>query len=391
MIYKCELCNYSANSKKNLNIHMLSKKHLEKEQEGNNLFHPFQNWNFEDNCYPKNDNNSVDNSPDIQNLNDKSTNQHKYMCKYCNNCYVQLSGLNKHLKKCSKKTEIEKEEKILQICNAKLQAELEKKDFEMKLILKEKELEMLKEQISTMKEDKQFNNKLIECNTINMNGMIKTNMSALNFLNTNFKNNPCLESFDKEFEDPYLFYLDKKDTEVTYDGESFKYKNNEKPKDEYVADKVLDLHKGHNLVNYYCDKITEYYKHENNPYKQSCWSTDSARNNFTVCEENPDKSKGWRADKKGLIMTKKIIKPLLDFTVNVVQLKINLLKKKLKKVLTIKEINDISKKINLLNEFIESVDENKIQPDIIRKLSPIFFLDVNKQQGILNNNELYSD
>jgi hypothetical protein len=269
-----------------------------------------------------------------------------------------------------------------------LKLEIQKKEIEIQkkeTEFQKKENEFLKTQINTMTQDKQFTNKMLECNTINMNGMIKTNMSALNFLNTNFKNNPCLESFDKEFTDPYIFYLDKKDNDITYDGEHFIYEEEEKNKEEYLADKIMELQEQNSIVNYYCGKIEEHYRHYDNPEKQSCWANDSARNNFTVCEEKADKSKGWHPDKKGLIMTKKIIKPLLNFTVNVVQLKLNNMKRKIKKLTSLPKITAMSKQANLLADFIKSVDEEQIQPEIIKKLSPIFFLDTTKQQEFIKD------
>jgi hypothetical protein len=353
MIYTCNICNYKANHKNVYKKHCESKKHKEKEDELNDKSFLITKMIK---VIPKM----------IQNTNDIKTTD--LTCEYCKKEFGFATNYTRHKKTCKVKIEYER-----------------KKEFDMKLQMEldKKEIEMLKQTIGEMRGDKQFSNKMLECNTINMNGMIKTNISALNFLNTNYKDAPCLESFDQEFTDPFVFYLDKKDKDVTYNGESFIYKKEEKKKDEYLADKILDLQKEDIIVNYYCNKIEDHYRHHDNPEKQSCWASDSARNNFTICEEKADKTKGWFPDKKGIIFTKKIIKPLLDFTVNIVQSKIDIITKKIKKMTNLTKMTDLIKQANILADFIKSVDEHKIQPEIINKLSPIFFLDTSKQEELM--------
>lgn len=178
----------------------------------------------------------------------------------------------KHKNNCSEKNEFSVKEKkyINKIKNLEQklhEKELESKDKELEC--KNQQIKMLQEQVTTC------NNRLSSADNI-----INNSVSTLGYVMKKYAGAPALEPL--------------------HDYRIITTNNDELMIDVIYHTKKKMLHK------YLGDIIIRIYKKEN-PSEQSSWSVDTSRLNYVVKEIT------WIKDNKGIKMSNKIIKPLLNY------------------------------------------------------------------------------
>jgi ribosomal protein L31 len=435
--FECKLCKYSTKYSTHYKKHLLTSKHMKREENAKtkngivdiikDKFMP--NMNSKNNIKelnPTSDNNSEEESKYKCNKCDMifttNSNQHKHMrkcnyvksnnldtinhakyinlniCPKCYNKYTNKQGFMKHLMICKGNKELEKENSTKKL--------IEEIKTQHKIEILEEKLKA-KEEINTiLLEQNKNTNTLAVGNMCNINGLIQnnnglieTNMRTMTFLNKFMPNSPCLEHFDKEFKDPYIFYIDyeehkrlKKECKLQNTKDNILYYDEDKmTKDEYIADHILYLQRSKTTIKFIVERLLHFYKKEGDSIKQSIWNIDMYRYNFTVCLKTGNKTI-WHSDKQGQTTTEMILDPLLEFTSGIVKKHLETLQiemTNLAKQMKTNELISLVKKIDQLTEFVLSVKNKELQQEIIRKISPLMFFDISKQKEILaiENNE----
>jgi hypothetical protein len=351
MIYKCECCSFSTSTRRSYNYHINTDKHKQKSNASP--------------IYPENGYMDITDEKSIYESKNNQNNENKrYDCTKCGNSYAYYSGLAKHSKKCNNVCENDSPEVI------KLKYELKYKDLQLEFEKKEKELEK-REKEFLLKQVKK-NDKLIDIGSKNMNDLIQTNMKALDFLNTYYKDTPCLENFEEKFTDPYTFYLD---VDMEYDGEYFITSEQKIDKNIFIITKIANMENMEQTVKYYVTKMIEYYKDTDFPQLQKMWANDTSRTNYTIKTKFSDKITGWQSDKSGNIIIDKILKPLLLFTRNLIIDKCEDNEDFIKQIA--KDVGCSNMKtLSLLAEYKYKVNNNIFQPEIMKQLTSVavFFI-----------------
>jgi hypothetical protein len=376
MVVKCDVCNYVASSQGDLNKHLKTKKHTEKVKQSipkPNQVNLNQNW-FK--SVQKNDKNNIGINL-ITNYSNHIANQ----CTYCMVIFSTKSSLLRHYDRCKVKKQKEQDEKIqqqLEIERLKCQLELQKKDTEM-----------LKKQYETIHDSDEFHKKVIACNTKNIDNLIETNMRALTFLNTFYRDGPCLKYFTDEFKDQYTFYKDSKNPKFLYDGENFIVNGKVTQKDDYITQLAIDLYNLDTVVKYYVNKIIEYYKNDKFPELQAMWVGDTERLGYNIRVETVGSNKkSWYQDKGGIQVVEMIIDPMFNFTCNILNKSLIKLKEELAEVTKEKELDlmmPLVRRMASISGFIDLVEKREIQPKIIKAMTNHFSLDTNKHKLLLEN------
>jgi hypothetical protein len=429
MTFTCQCCNYSTKYSTHYKKHISSRKHIKREKgaklkEPVPLLHKSHKYGIYDlKTNITDDNTSDDNDSDINSSSKMPIKTKEHKCKKCDLILCSSSNLIKHMRRCNyvKNDEVDHIKCInSNICprcfiefsykqtfmkhfmscgNNKdnestkiklLHSEYEKKILGEKLKASEKIVEILTEQNKNT-------NTLAVGNMCNVNGMIETNMRSITFLNKFMNNAPCLEHFNTEFKDPYIFYIDydehkklKKECKLENTKENILYYDEDKmTKDDFIADHIFFLQRNKQTVKFIVERLLYFYKKEGDSIKQSIWNIDMYRYNFTICLKTGNKTL-WHSDKQGQTTTEMILDPLLSFTSGIVQKHIESLQKDMQKLAKQKKTNEmlsLLKKVETLTEFILSVKNKELHQEIIRKLSPLLFFDPNKHKDVLQIEE----
>ena len=349
MLYKCKSCNYETILLSNYNKHIATKKHTKMVQQQPIL--------ADANIKLANS----EKSNNIKKTNDDDKDDKNIICNLCNTSFSHNSSLSRHKKKC-------------------IISEYEKK-------IRDIEFQKIKEELETLKQEKQYNQNLNVANTHNINGLIQINMKTLTFLNTYFNNAPALQDFSHYFKDMYAFFIDYKKFPQIENTNNILFDGKEVNKDDYISDKIIFLQQENNIVKYFSDKIIEHFRNKDFPELQSYWSSDTFRNNYNIRTEYKNVST-WHTDKQGLIISEKILEPLLDFVTDITSAKLMSLAEKNKKEKELHKKMPIVKKQQTLTEFNLSVAHKEIQPEIMKKIAPSFFLDMDKEKLKINMRKL---
>jgi hypothetical protein len=355
MIYHCKACEYSTTYLSHYSSHLVTKKHTRK-------VHIPANGsvnNKRDSSQPVINNEEIIMPPILIQSNKEPK---IYKCKFCDVIYNKSGNLNRHYKVCALRNDSKTQ--ILEMENQKIKEELE-----------------------TLKQDKQYNQNLNVANTHNINGLIQINMKTLTFLNTYFNNAPALQDFSHYFKDMYAFFIDYKKFPQIENTNNILFDGKEVNKDDYISDKIIFLQQENNIVKYFSDKIIEHFRNKDFPELQSYWSSDTFRNNYNIRTEYKNVST-WHTDKQGLIISEKILEPLLDFVTDITSAKLMSLAEKNKKEKELHKKMPIVKKQQTLTEFNLSVAHKEIQPEIMKKIAPSFFLDMDKEKLKINMRKL---
>jgi DNA-directed RNA polymerase subunit M/transcription elongation factor TFIIS len=294
-----------------------------------------------------------------------------YNCNKCGKSYYSNSGLYKHVKKCGNTVSDES----IEILKLKHEMELMKQANEIELLKREKE--MLLDRVEK-------NDKIIDIGSKSMNGLIQTNMRALEFLNTYYKDTPHLENFEEKFVDPYTFYLDKK---MKYDGTNFIIGKEKIDKDDYIIIKIVNMESMDQIVPYYVSKMIEYYKNAKCPELQKLWASDTSRTSYTIKSKFGENITGWQADKSGNIIIDRVLNPLLMFTRDLIMSKCGDNEEYLEYIAKETKYSTY-KTANLLAKYKFDINNNIIQPEIMKQLSSHMYIDVNKQLQLISNDDI---
>lgn len=309
--YYCDYCEYDAKTNTNLHIHKRSKKHT-------------------DNVFKK------ENS-EINILKKKETEYKDLLIKNS----FEIEQLNKKIKE----LEIELEKRSNTINNNKSIISRLKNDIDK---LKNDKFELV---VQHKDEQKEVLTKIIDNKNSNTtsNNDNKSNISALTYANKNFTDAPSLEKINN-------FNINNYDCS----------KQDEKEK---MIDLIINSYESNSLHKLLGDHIIKYYK-KDKTHDQSFHTTDSSRLNYIVREliENVGK---WIQDNNGLIISTKIIQPLI---VKCVEMLLEYQKKLTFDLSVCQDFSNIDKRIYAILNIISSIDKGKLEEDVHKYIAPFFLM-----------------
>ena len=145
-------------------------------------------------------------------------------------------------------------------------------------------------------------------------------------------------------------------------------------KEEIYVEKLLTLFKNDKLIEYVKDIIVPLYK-KDDPKQQTVWNTDTARLNYVI-RDIVGKQTEWMTDKKGLKVTKYVIKPITKSMAEMVdKYAKNYYINTQKFDNSLEEIKHNSEKYNLAIGLIQELRKGNINAKICQQLCPEFHLD----------------
>ena len=269
--------------------------------------------------------------------------------------------LDETKKQCEKQLDDTKK----QISETKKQIDETRKQYEKQIEManreKDKRIEEIKEHVETLQNENQFQKQLIN----SAGGMIKKSMNTLSYLLLNYKNAPHI----KELSDYSI-----------------------------ISKNMMELIK--NITHYYNknklekfmgDFIIRQYK-KDEPELQSLWSSDTDRLNYFICElikeQNNNKKKEetgskthWILDKKGIIMSKYVIDPLLEYILGINSNYINDKNDELNDM-DDNETKNTLKEMQVLASINADIKNNKLSNGINKYIAPHFYFD--RKQSLEN-------
>lgn len=339
MNYNCEVCGYGTNRNRDYLRHLKSKKH---------------NKNI------KNYESTVPGSG--------------HACGHCGKIYDLRNSLKKHEKKCkSRKKMLEENVKlkkkfICEFCGIFFDRKYNQErhtnacykkkinDYEVKL--KEKD-DKLREKDNRLEEKDQMINFYKEVAQANKptEAHIKNDISDFTFINAHYKKARPLRGLT------YKKFV--KRNKIQY------IENNASYNDRLVWD-ILYCSDNGILDEYIGDVIKEIYKNNQNPDKQSVWSTDSARLKFVIKLKDLETGiERWAFDEKGKMTGEKIIKPVLkkieDLLEDFIKFDCDIRKGR-----TMKEKEEMVDNAIKCNEIIKKINTGTLTKDVLRYISPFF-------------------
>ncbi len=307
--FDCFDCNYTTNIRTNYLKHLQSIKHSE----------------------------NIEPEEDI--IDDKLDVVKEYVCKYCDNTYISLSGFNKHRKNCMQKEEL--------INNLTIEIASLKKDNES---LK-KDIDNYKNIITIKDENIQSKDKEIEylrSTVTNAGSVIKSSVNALTYAVTHYNNAPPLV--------PLLDY-----TVI----------NNNKNNEDFVKDILYNYNK--DLIDQHLgDQIVKIYK-KADPEQQSFWNSDVNRLSYLIRAIINNKS-DWFVDKKGIRIREQIIDPMLQYIKTILQTFIQDMSNKINEAENGNELMSMMDNMKYANLVIIDINNNVIANDINKYIASYFVI-----------------
>lgn len=308
MKFLCELCNYSTDIKFAHERHLTSQKHIKKEKETAKT--------------PIAPQNSAEKTKIFE-------------CNYCKMTFTRACNLSRHKKICTDNANNTKRERELL-----------------------KEVEYLKKINKIHEDDKiQLNDTISHYKSVINNAglVIKTSVSALSYIASNYKDAPKLSKLNDY---SYIQYQDEDDE---FD----------------LLEIVFTYQKEKKLYKYLGDIIINAYKKED-PKKQSIWNSDTTRLTYVIrdiIDKNPD----WIVDKKGVKTTKYIIEPLLGYLRKLLNKFIdeNCLENFVNEPLI--QFKKRTDGLQSTSEILFDISNNLLAPQIIKYIAPHFYLTKNDE------------
>lgn len=233
-----------------------------------------------------------------------------------------------------------------------------KKQFENTGKEYEKRIEEIKEHLETLKFENQFQKQLIN----SAGGIIKKSMNTLSYLLLNYRNAPHITELSD-------YSILSKNTDDLIKSMTFYYNKNRL--DKYIGDFI----------------IKHYKKQE--PEQQSLWSSDTDRLNYFICEflkqDKKNDKKQWILDKKGIKMSRYVIKPLLDYIYGINSVYINDKNKEIGNfgIEQFNKTEKILKELHTLASINADIKNSKLSNEINKYIAPHFYFD--KTQSIDGN------
>jgi hypothetical protein len=354
--YSCIICDYSTTRALNLDRHNKSSRHQK---------------NMKKLC-------SQNNNLSIDNKNNKimstalstgvSTNDDKYICKYCGDKFTYRQSHNKHVReRCKKNKESVEYDSIKKTNTESIMLSVVKNMADKIDELGEK-LERQSKQIKNIMSSETTGD--IVKIAKNTSETANKSLSMLKYATKNFKSAPALKQIKKA----------EATKMITYEPDNKKYIDLE----EFIVSKYR---KGI-LVDFIGDIIIDYYQ-KDNPKMQSFWKTDISRLTFIIKKHSTDGKSTWINDSKGVSIMKMIIQPLYDEVRNIMQSytrKVYDILNNSNIKITNEEYKDLTNESQTAVEIIGSLQYKKIQKSTLIYIAPHFGFDLSKSD-ILNTFE----
>jgi acetone carboxylase gamma subunit len=296
MEYTCDLCNYNTDRAYDLKVHNLTKKHLKRSglYELGKLNNNKEKNKNEDKIHVIEDKNPH-NTEIIINNNKKENkmelDQEKTNKCVCGKKYSSYKNLWRHKQTCNvvnnnlvvlEKTEID----TLKQSNKELIAEVN----DLKSIIKS----TLKPQTPINIDINTTNNNNTTNNTLNGNVNTMNNnmnmLSAVKYINKNYNIAQPLEMLESSHAKNMLTAKTTKD---------------------HTVEEFMIYHYNKSLFDYFIGEIIKSEYKKDNPKIQQFWATDVSRLSFVVRQAIEKSDKIWINDKKGVLLKKYIITPIL--------------------------------------------------------------------------------
>ena len=342
MKYLCETCNYETLTKKCFDAHINSKKHLQK-------VHHVQTAPKSSQLLIKKNN---EGNQDIN---------FKLECGFCHAHFRKIYNLKRHEKTCINKINLEEN-----IKNA----------YADKVRIYKQEINKLEDKINHLEELSQKDqftiNKLEDENKylksiINSAGnIIKTSVSTLSYVATNFQDAPPLAPIEDY-------------SKITFDIDSdTEDKDIDKNKNEFI--KLITFKYDKNILDKYLgDIIIKSYK-KGDPKQQSIWSSDTSRLTYVVRELLHNKKIDWTVDKKGIKTKNYIITPLLEYINDLLRDYISENSITDPNKIDMQKYEPILNRMNKIANIIVSINNGTLAEGILSYITPDFYL--NKSNNI---------
>lgn len=269
-----------------------------------------------------------------------SDNEQNLKCDKCGKQFSYKSGLSRHKNYRCKKLEDE---------NNELKEMLRKKDEEIKDKLRIKELETKVECLE----------KIINTpGTIsNVNSNNTVNISVNTFVNKYYPDAPPLKPLD-----------------------IYNITGNDDEDDKLIKDLIYHQRQK-TLPQYLGNFLIKHYK-KDDPSQQSLWNSDTTRLSYLVKELLKDDESRWHRDPNAIRLTSCTISPFLAYikskTSNYVTINQKFLEKNRFKSLDVNEIQKTVENMRTLTELNIVIDNGNLTTDIIKSITPHFYLDNNQ-------------
>ena len=277
----------------------------------------------------------------------------RYICSFCNRDDFSTSpSLSRHMKSCGKKAKLEEENKQLK----------------EKLYEKDKKLQENKELISHLQKDKdhlhkdkQIMNKdkdKFADMAVNNQKLANASVSALNYFIMYNKETPPLEGIE-----------DLSTLKIEYDS------------DTHFIEELLSLYRNEKLASYIGEYILGLYQKDDST-KQSLWSSDVDRLTYIIREAVKDKDE-WVADKKGIKVLDRVIRPALDYIKPMLKAYIfDCNKKTMSRKLSESKHIELGERQKLASHIIILIENKVLEKDIIKYLAPQLYWKKNAANNI---------
>ena len=311
MSFICNKCNYTTKKKSDYSRHLLSQKH-------------------------------------------KVNNIKIYECANCNAFYNAKTTFYNHKKKCGIIENTENNNLKIELIIAKHQIETLKLKNECEKVKNECEKEKIKNECEKEKV------KILKSVVKNSNSTTKTalkisskSISAIKYVNENFKNAPKLETLT-DFNMMGYNIEDEIEKKKLVDNLLYHYRQNSVHK--IFGDHIVSLYKKDNLAN------------------QSMHTTDTSRMNYIVRGSKNGNNLKWYIDKNGVMICDIIIEKLISYFVDVLKwYQNNLINDMLEEPNNIKL--DIKNKVENILGMLINVDSGQLIKDTNKYIAPFFNLD----------------
>lgn len=344
-MFICELCEYKTHEKGNYAKHLTTYKHRSKmgNKKDDSLGTTLEDSKKDVSLgtrIPLESQKILDIKDNIESNKDDNI---EYKCDVCNKIFATSSNLSRHMKKTHDDTNIQ--------LKYKKELELIQKDHENELLLaKIQELNKLYEKEHQINRNLEKDNKYLKTLINNAGLIIKSSMSTMSYLMTNYTNAPVLKALND------YSVIEHDDNNDEFD----------------LMDTLILHHDNGTLDRYIGDFIVKIYKKED-PSQQAIWNSDSVRLTYVIREiidQNPE----WKMDKKGVSTKKYIIDPLLRYISKIVidymhnsQLENYLHESNRKLKIRMEKLESATKILyNINNKFLAA--------DVLKYIAPHFYL-----------------
>ncbi|ARF11380.1 zinc finger protein [Klosneuvirus KNV1] len=330
MKFTCATCNYSTDTKFCYQKHLTTKKHNENVT---SIKIEVVEARLKPGCIQ------------VENI------QKGYQCPYCDKNYATAGNLSRHKRVCNEKNDQDKKQKqILEQLEIKYKHEIELLNTQVQ------KFSTLYEQEKQSKHNLEKDNKYLKTLVNNAGIVIKSSVSTMSYLMTNYTDAPVLK--------PITDF-----SAIEYD---------EEDEDFNLMDALIVEHDNGNLHKYLGEFIIKTYKKED-PSQQSIWNSDSVRLTYVIREiinKNPE----WKTDKKGVSAKKYIIDPLLKYINKIVgeyicenaDLSSHTHEPKWK-------LKIISDKLNSAAKIRYNINNKFLAEDVLKYIAPHFYLNKTDQ------------